>query len=202
MNSILIALILLVTIVYADYATIYYSYNSCDGYITQVDSTLSGVCVGYNIVNCDYQNNQVVVNYYNDEACTSYGYSTYSQFNQCQGGTVVNCTTDLPQPSQTYTSMVFSQDCNQQKYPLFASSLPIDYCYQVAQPNYQFQINKCNDSYVTEYYYSDLPSSGTSGSSAATPICGEQQYYEFAHYYPLEGDTQCQPGATLYTCNP
>ncbi|KYQ96677.1 hypothetical protein DLAC_03963 [Tieghemostelium lacteum] len=186
----------------ADYANTYYStdFETCTGDFIEIVSVLAGVCSANSIIECDYPNNQFVTTFYDDDDCTSFAYSYNTAFNECVGFSTRNCTTDIPQPTNTYTVMTFSDDCSQQKYPLYVETYALDLCYQIAQPDLEFYYNTCNSTYLTQYQYDDDYSSSGS-SSASNPICDENQYLSSTQYIQVTDNTQCQPSQILYTCN-
>ncbi|KYQ88393.1 Pol protein [Tieghemostelium lacteum] len=185
----------------ADYVNAYYSTETetCTGEVVQILSVLAGACTSNSIVECDYPNNQLVTTVYNDDECTSYAYSYNTAINECVALSTRNCTTDIPQPINTYTVMTFSDDCSQQKYPLSVATYPLDLCYQIAQPDFEFYYNSCNSTYLTLNQYDDYASIGS--SSGSSPICYENQYLSSIQYIHVTDNTQCQPSEILYTCN-
>ncbi|KYQ90781.1 hypothetical protein DLAC_09421 [Tieghemostelium lacteum] len=173
--------------------------NGTDGEYYELLQTITDYCFNGQIISCNYESNTITHTSFSDiNTCQNAYYSFTLPMNQCNNSVIVNCTSELLSPPQSYSEIFYSINCRDQKLPAYTTTTPIGVCIEDPElPGYYF-LNSCNSTTITQSIYISESSNSNSDSSqdhcSWPPPAG-------ANYYPIQYNYGCQSDATFYTCN-
>ncbi|KYR02001.1 hypothetical protein DLAC_00794 [Tieghemostelium lacteum] len=165
----LFSLVLLVGVCYGDWANVYFGLPCKESNPTIIYSSMTGRCIPEygTIIECDYENNQVIWKNYNDPQCTINTYNTTYPFDTCYTNkrAYVTCSVEQLTFSNPTTQQITYGNCKEDTDPLTVTTSFVDQCF-LPEWYGEWSYYSCNATYLTIKNYIDQSELTSSRSSS------------------------------------